>query len=100
MIAKMIGKMPFDRKDAETRTILSEPLKEKLKASVDPIDSEWMKDMKRQMDQQTTMKNYGLNPDFANVDLDLKVEELLPPKYKFLSMKKYSGIDDPHLYLK
>ena len=46
------------------------------------------------------MKNHGLNPDFANMDLDLEKKESLPPKYQFLSMKKYYGIDDPHLHLK
>ena len=60
-----------------------------------------MKDMKRQMNQlQTAMKNQGLNPDFADVDLDVEERESLPPKYQFLSMKKYSCIDDPHLHLK
>ena len=101
MMAKMVGKMPFDEEETKTRTVLGEPLKEKLKASADPTESEWMKDMKIQMDPlQTVMKNYGLNPDFANVDLDLEVEELLHSKYKFPSIKKYYGIDDLHLHLK
>ena len=57
--------------------------------------------MKRQMDKlQTAMKNHGLNPDFANVDLNLKEKESLLPKYQFLNMKKYYGTDDPHLHLK
>ena len=64
--------MPFDEEDTKTRTILSEPLKEKLNAPADLIKSKQMKDMKRKMDQlQATIKNHGLNPDFANVDLDL-----------------------------
>ena len=46
------------------------------------------------------MKNYGLNSDFANVDLDLEKKESLPPKYQFPSMKMYYGTDDPHLHLK
>ena len=53
------------------------------------------------MDQlQTAMKNHGLNPEFANMDLDLEKKESLAPKYQFPSMKKYSDIDDPHLHLK
>ena len=101
MMAKMIGKMPFDEEDTKTRTVLGEPLKEKLKAPADLIEPEWIKDMKRQMDQlQTKMKNHGLNPNFVNVDLDLEKRESFPPKYQFPSMKKYSGIDDPHLHLK
>ena len=72
-----------------------------MKAPADPIEPEWMKDMKRQMDQlQTAIKNHMLNPDFANVDLDLEERELLLPKYQLSSMKKYSGTDNPHLHLK
>ena len=101
MMAKMIGKMPFDEEDTETKTILGEPLKEKLKAPIDLTGLEWMKDIKRKMDQlQTTMKNYKLNPDFANVDMNLEKKESLPPKYQILSMKKYSSTNDPHLHLK
>ena len=57
--------------------------------------------MKRQVDQlQIALKKHGLNPNFFDLDLDLKKEEPLPPKYKFPNMKKYSGTDDPHLHLK
>ena len=53
------------------------------------------------MDQlQTVMKNHGVNPNYADVDLDLEEEEPLPPKYKFPNIKKYSNTDDPHMYLK
>ena len=53
------------------------------------------------MDQlHTTLKKYGLNPNFVDLDLDLEKEELLPPKYKFPNMKIYSSTDDPHLHLK
>ena len=56
---------------------------------------------KRQIDQlHTVMKNHRLNPDFADVNLELEKKESLPPKYQFPSMKKYSGTDDPHLHLK
>ena len=51
MMAKRIKKMPLDEEDTETRTVLGEPLKEKLKALADPTELEWMKDIKRQMDQ-------------------------------------------------
>ena len=47
------------------------------------------------------MKKHGLNPDFTDLDdLDLEEKELLPLKYKFPNMKKYSGTDDYHLHLK
>ena len=60
-----------------------------------------MKNTQRKVDQQqTTLKEHGLNPNFVDLDLDLKKEEPLFPKYKFPNMKKYSGTDDPHLVLK
>ena len=43
IMAKMIRKMPFDEEDTETRTVLGEPLKEKLKAPADPTEPEWWK---------------------------------------------------------
>ena len=49
---------------------------------------------------QTTLKKHGLNPNFTNLDIDLEERESLSPKYQFPSMKKYSGIDNPHLHLK
>ena len=53
------------------------------------------------MDQlQTAMKKHGLNLNFTNLYMDLDKRESLLPKYQFPNMKKYSGIDDPHLHLK
>ena len=37
--------------------------------------------------------------DYTNLTLD-EEDDPLPRKYKFPNMKKYSGTDDPHLYLK
>ena len=39
MIVKMIGKMSFNEEDTETRSVLGEPLKEKLKAPAYLIES-------------------------------------------------------------
>ena len=101
MVAKMVRKMPFGEQDTETITVLGEPSKEKLKAPADPTRLEWVKNTQRQVDQlQIALKEHGLNPNFVNLDLDLKKEEPLPPKYKFLNMKKYFSTDDPHLHLK
>ena len=101
MFADMVGKMPVNEEDSQTKTVLGKPPKEKLKAPADLTELEWVKDIKRQMAQlKTTMKSHGLNPDFANMDLDLGEKEPFPPKYQFPSMKKYFGTDDPHLYLK
>ena len=62
-------------------TIVGEPFREKLKEIRDPTDLEWMKDMKRQIDQlQAVMKKNGLIRDFADMDLDLEEKQPLPPK--------------------
>ena len=47
------------------------------------------------------MKEKGMTTpmDYADLTLDEK-DDPLPQKYKFPNMKKYSGTDDPHLYLK
>ena len=37
--------------------------------------------------------------DYTDLTLD-EEDDPLPQKFKFPSMKKYSGTDDPHLYLK
>ena len=55
--------------------------------------------MKKQVNQlQAAIKKLELNHDFT--DLDLEEDELLSPKYKFPNIKKYDGINDPHLYLR
>ena len=51
MIAKVARKKPIDEEDFETRTAIGEPLKEKLKATKDPAEPKWIKNIKRQMDQ-------------------------------------------------
>ena len=47
MFAKMVGKMPVNEEDSQTKTVLGEPLKEKSKAPVDPTEPEYMKYMKK-----------------------------------------------------
>ena len=47
------------------------------------------------------MKENGMATPIDYADLTLNEEDdPLPQKYKFPCMKKYSGTDDPHLYLK
>ena len=47
------------------------------------------------------MKEKGITApsDYADLTLD-EEDDPLPLKFKFSNMKKYYGIDDPHLYLK
>ena len=50
---------------------------------------------------QVMMKEKGMTTpmDYAELILD-EEDDPLPQKYKFPSMKKYFGTDDPHLHLK
>ena len=50
MVAEIVGKMPFGRQNSKIITIIGEPSKEKLKAPVYPTETEWMKNMQRQVD--------------------------------------------------
>ena len=63
---------------------------------------DWAKDMVKAMAQmKMQMKEKGIDAPLDYTDLDLcKGSDPLPRKFKFLDMKKYSGTDDPHLYLK
>lgn len=62
----------------------------------------WAKDLTKAVTQmQMMMKENGMNAPMDYTDLNLDEEDdPLPPKYRFLNMKKYSGTDDPHLHLK
>ena len=51
MVAKIVEKRHVDEEDFKTKTIIGEPLKEKLKVMEVPIEPDWMKEMKKQMDQ-------------------------------------------------
>ena len=64
--------------------------------------TDWAKNItKVETHVQTMMKEKGIDAllDYTNLSLE-REDEPLPPKYKFSNMKKYSGTDDPHLYLK
>ena len=50
MVAEMVGKLTLGGKNSETRTVVGEPSKEKLKAPVDPTRLEWVKNTQRQVD--------------------------------------------------
>ena len=63
---------------------------------------DWAKDMVKAMTQmKMQMKEKSIDAPLDYTDLDLyKGSDPLPRKFKFPDMKKYSGTDDPHLYLK
>ena len=50
MFIKTVGKMPTNVEETKARTVLGKPPKENLKAPVDLIEPEQMKDIKRKMD--------------------------------------------------
>ena len=65
-------------------------------------NSDWAKNLTKAMAQmQVMMKEKGMATpmDYTDLTLDEK-DDPLPQKYKFPSMKKYTGTDDPHLHLK
>ena len=64
--------------------------------------SDWAKDLTKTIAQmQMMMKKNGMATPMDYTDLTLDEEDdTLLQKYKFPSMKKYSGTDDPHLHLK
>ena len=50
---------------------------------------------------QIMMKERGMTAPMDYTDLTLDEEDNpMPRKYKFPSMKKYSGTNDPHMHLK
>ena len=63
---------------------------------------DWAKDLIKTMAQiQIHMKGKGMEAPLDYTDLDLyKGNDPLPRKFKFFDISKYSGNDDPHLYLK
>ena len=64
--------------------------------------TDWAKNITKVVTHvQTMMKEKGIDAplDYTNLRLE-REDEPLPPKYKFINMKKYSGTDDPHLHLK
>ena len=68
--------------------------------NVEKID--WAKNINKVMTQmQMMMKEKGMDSPMDYVDLSLNEDDdLLPRKFKFPDMKKYTGTDDHHLYLK
>ena len=81
--------------------VIADPEKKKGVAQVESVEeSEWAKKMNKTMARmQMVMKEKGIDTAVDYVDLD-EGDDPLPPKFKFPNMKKFTGPDDPHLYLK
>ena len=97
------AEIPVREREEDEVTVLADPIKQK---NVGPAESVewpiWAKHMAKTMAQvQMMMKEKGIATpsDYADLTLD-EEDDPLPPKFKFPNLKKYSGIDDPHLYLK
>ena len=84
-------------------TVLADPIRQKNVGPVKSVERPiWAKHMAKTMAQvQMMMKEKGIATpsDYADLTLD-EEDNPLPLKFKFPNMKKYSGIDDPHLHLK
>ena len=116
MDAETSGKQPIED---DQETLLAEPiLRQKLETfgptyeepiarprAEAPRETEkpdWAKDLAKTMAQiQLQIKEKGIDAPLDYTDLDLyKGVDPLPRKFKFPDMKKYSGVEDPHLHLK
>ena len=95
--------IPIRERDENNVTVLADPVGEKKMGQIEDVEqSDWAKNMTKTMAQMQMMMNEnGMTTPMDYTDLTLDEEDdPLPHKYKFPSMKKYSGTDDPHLHLK
>ena len=97
------AEIPIRERADDEVTVLVDPERQRNVNQLENVEqSEWAKNMTKTMAQmQSLMKEKGLDAsmDYSDLSLDGK-DDLLPPKFKFPNMKKYSGTDDPHMYLK
>ena len=95
--------LPVRDREEDDVTVLAEPVGQRNMGQAENAEqSDWAKNLIKAMAQmQVMMKEKGMATpmDYTNLTLD-EEDDLLPQKYKFPSMKKYSGTDDPHLHLK
>ena len=84
-------------------TVLADSVRRRYVSQLENVEQpDWAKHMAKTMAQvQMMMKEKGMTVLVSYADLTLDEEDdPLPPKFKFPNMKKYSGVDDPHLHLK
>ena len=99
----MDTELPVRDREEDNVTVLADPTGQRNIGQAENAEqSDWAKNLTKTMAQiQMMMKENGMTTpmDYADLTLD-EEDDPLPQKYKFLSMKKYSGTDDPHLHLK
>ena len=91
-----------DREEDDV-TVLADPISRRNMGQAENAEQpDWAKNLTKTMAQmQIMMKENGMTTPMDYTDLTLDEEDdPLPHKYKFPSIKKYSGTDDPHLHLK
>ena len=97
------AELPVREREEDEVTVLADPMRHRNADQPEGAEQpDWAKHMAKTMAQvQMMMKEKGIATptDYADLTLDEK-DDPLPPKFKFLNMKKYSRIDDPHLHLK
>ena len=89
--------------EGDQETLLAEPItRQRLDVPEEIEKLDWAKDLIKTMAQMHIQINEkGMEAPIDYTDLDLhKGNDPLPRKFKFPDMRKYSGNDDPHLYLK
>ena len=91
------------KREKDDVTMLADPIGQRNIGQAEEVEqSDWAKDMTKAMTQiQVMMKEKGMTTpiDYADLTLD-EEDDPLSQKYKFPSMKNYSGTDNPHLHLK
>ena len=95
--------IPIKEREEDDVIVLADPVgRRNVGQAENAKQSDWAKNLIKAMAQmQVMMKEKGMATPMNYTDLTLDEEDdPLPQKYKFPSMKKYSGTDDPHLHLK
>ena len=95
--------LPVREREEDDMIVLADPIGQRNMGQAENAEQpDWAKNLTKTMAQmQIMMKENGMTIPMDYTDLTLDEEEdPLPRKYKFPSMKKYSGTDDPHLHLK
>ena len=95
--------LPMREREEDDVTVLADLIGQRNMGQAENAEQpDWAKNLTKTMAQmQIIMKENGMTTPMDYTDLTLDEEDdPLPHKYKFPSMKKYFGTDDPYLHLK